>query len=271
MADFPLFGGTKKVQFGYDLTTGLGTAITSSASVDTKGAFIELASAAENDRDSFCIDVVISKDGVASNVLIDIAIGEAGFEQVFIPNLYFFTINGVELEVFSFPISVPRGVRISARSQGSISSAVPKVFVCLQSGGFTQGSALSGIKSAGDDVATTSGVTITQGNQVYGAWVEMHANTTKEFKGFVVASHRNILASWSTGNVAWRVAIGSAGNEVVISDGNVTSNDSSEKGARFASAFNNVSIPIGSRVSISASASSSNGDFTNDYVLYGVY
>ena len=93
----------------------------------------------------------------------------------------------------------------------------------------------------------------------------------KEFKGFIVASHRNILASWSTGNVAWRVAIGPAGNEVVISDGNVTSNDASEKGARFASAFNNVSIPSGSRVSISASAPSSNGDFTNDYVLYGVY
>lgn len=272
MADFPLFGGIKTEEVGFDFTAMTGTEIDTGVTINTKGAYVELLSAANNTKDSFGVTVLIDKfTAITGNTYIDIAIGEAGSEQVIIENLFYFLFSVQTIQLYPFSIKIPKGVRISARSQGDVASMLPKVAVVLKKGNFKQGSALSGVKTLGAVTATTSGTLVTAGALGFGAWAEIEAVTDREFSGFTVANHRTVINSWSNGNTIYQVGVGAAGFEEVVSDGNTTSTTGAENGGNFASEFNNVAIPKGSRVAIRVAAPIVNADFDNDFIFYGAY
>jgi len=272
MADFPLGGAAFTESHGFTLATMRGTVITGSASTNTKGAYVELLSAANNISDSIGITIVIDRNSTPQGqILLDIAIGGAGSEEVIIPNLYYYseelTVFGIG--TFSFPISIPSGVRISARCQGSVSSVTPPINIQLTKGSFTSNQSYSEVVAYGDDESTSTGVSVAQGVDSLGSWVEIVAATNEDIFGIVVSAHR-AASSWSGGILVYDVAVGSAGNEEAILEGNTITVSSTETGQGLVSVFCPLSISSGSRVSVRVAAPDINSDFTLDFVIYGV-
>ena len=273
MADFPLLGGMQALSAGFVLATTTGTSITASASANTKGAYVELVSAANNDLDSNSIELVF--DGLNSalgDFLVDISVGDAGFEEVVIHNVYVKTTStpGALVSRVTLPISFQSGVRISARCQANNSSLAINMFIILSSGNFKQPTGFSEAVAYGDDEATSTGTLVARSSVgVFGSWVEITASTTDEIHAIAIASHRQ-GGSWQNGKYNYQVAVGSAGNEEVIISDILSATTASESGSGLLAGAYMVEVAIGQRLSIRAAASVADADFDNDYVIYGI-
>lgn len=271
MADFPLNEITEVSSIGYDLATQKGIDVTSSASTNTKGAFVEILSAANNLTDSCFIEVIFNANSPisTSDNFVDIAIGGAGSEEVIINNIFtqssFTDYNSLRL-----PISIPAGQRISARSQASSGSTICNVRIKLYNCNFKSNIGYSEVIAIGATEASTSGVLVSFVTaNVFSGWVEVTAATSNNFSGIAVASHRG-SGSWTNGVVTYELGLGSAGNEISIIGEQMLPVSASETGTNLLSDTYMIPIPEGSRLSIRATANSTGADFHNEYVLYGV-
>jgi len=273
MSDFPLFGGADGKIFGFNSATVTGTSVTSGAA-NTKGAFVELVSAINNNINTVSVDITTLTSAANANFLFDIAIGDAGFEEVIIPDLYTHTVlpSLSVCSTFGLPINIPLGVRISARCQSNVSSAVLPLFISLFSGGFKSGAGLNNALSLGVNSADTSGVlvaTTTAGS--YGSWVEVSSSLPETLRGIIVSAHRATINSWSNGSVSYQVAVGAAGFEEVVVPDAVIQTTTQESSSGTVSKLRLVNMAEGERVSIRAVSSSTNTDFDLDYTIHGVY
>lgn len=271
MADFPSFGGVEVTALGANPVTARGAALTASGTINTKGAYVELLSAANNTKGAAGVAITIEKvEGNLCQTYTDIAIGGAGSEEVIIPDLFYFGDVGFNTicDTFSLPVTIPSGVRISARVQSDVAAVTQNVIVCLGSANFKQSTGLQKPVTYGL-VSNTRGTLVAQGSGAYGSWIEIEAATSDEIKGFVVSCHR-AASSWSNGGLLYQVAVGSAGNEEIITDGQFAITNGSETGGGLVSAFISAGIPEGSRIAIRSSATSLNSDFTFDFTIHGV-
>jgi len=273
MADFPLFGESEALEHGFVQATVLGTNVTSSASADTKGAWVELVSAANNLFDS-SVEVCLSfNSSTNSSFLIDIGVGGAASEEVIVSNLWCNTtsVAAHSSDFVKMPIIIPAGQRVSARCQSDEGSRIIPVYIKLISSDFMQPTSASEVISIGDDAATTSGVTVTTTTAgTFGSWVEIDASLGDNIKGFFVAAHRNTPTSWSNLRVAYQVSVGSAGNEEVIFDSQIMVQLQTEAQSSHFSSVSMISIASGERVAIRAVSSVTNTDADFDYVIYGI-
>lgn len=271
MADFPLFGGTKNIVSGSTTVNATGTKITSSVTTHTKGAYVELLSAANNTEGSGIIELMQMGDLQSFAVLLlDIAIGGAGSETVIIPNISLVTNNSYTgVGVLKFPINIPSGVRISARCQSNISAAAVTVSVRRGISSFKQGSSLSKVTTYGANETTSIGVLVAPLDDAYGSWVEITSSTTNESKALAVSAVRNPV-SLANGTIIFQIGVGSAGNEeVIVDDMQVATNVAEVITGNMHGAFL-VDVKEGERLSIRAAALDTNADFFFSYVIYGV-
>lgn len=271
MADFPLIGGgSKSVSVGYDASNTRGTAVTSSATADTVGSWVELQSAASNTFQSDRVTVVVTTlPATYADLLINISIGAAASETTIIPNLFcsIGSTFGLAVYIFEFPISIPSGQRIAANCQSSGSSQTCYVNL-IRNAGVNQ--SLSKISAIGSNTAGTSGVTVARSSaNTFGSWVEITSSTATALKGFVVAGHR-AADSWSNGKITYEVGVGGAGSEEIIYQGFISMTNSNEGGANLSSPFVPVQVAVGQRLAIRAKSDDADPDFDFDYILYGV-
>lgn len=111
---------------GYVSATGLATAITPSATVNTKSAYTQLIAATNVD---YC-GLILNYSNLAASVtnadyLVDIAIGTSGSEVVIIPNVHITPGGFILSPNVTGPlwIAIPAGTRIAARAQASVASS----------------------------------------------------------------------------------------------------------------------------------------------------
>ena len=115
--------------FGKVVTYGANTADSGGVSVDpggtanTKGSYSEIVASTSHNI-SYLIVAIGNQDtlNLDANVLLDLAVGASGSEVNFAENIYFgmFTNELFMPSVFSFPINIPAGTRISARAQSNV-------------------------------------------------------------------------------------------------------------------------------------------------------
>lgn len=281
MSDFPLVGGGVGIlEEGFNFAATTGTTI-SVTSTDTKGAWVEIVSAAANVNRTEWLFVIIGdvvSKATNSNYLFDIAIGASGSEQIILNNLLAHTsATGTNASSYSyqFPIAIPGGTRIAARMQGTVTGNDYECFIARGRGGIGW-NALSqvdtyGATDSGDSRGTTVAITTAH---TFGSWVEITASTTAGYKGFVVACCRMAnQTSWSSGSVYYQVAVGGSGSEEIFYSGNAMwSSNTSELilGDGAVSHFIPVGIPSGERLSIRAQSTLNNTDMDLDYIIYGV-
>ena len=215
MSDFSLFGETELIQHGFVVASVSGTPIIADASTNTKGAYVEIVSAANNITDSSAITVIISSEGAtAAGFLIDISIGGAGSEEVIISNILFNTTS-VAIQTsdkVKIPINIPAGQIISIRCQSQSSSATIPVYIKLAPSNFKQPESCSEVVSIGANESATRGVEVAANTVTFGSWVEITSSLSLDIKGFFISTQKGVVASWSNLVVSYQVALGSVGN-----------------------------------------------------------
>ena len=268
-------GAAFALESGFDLSTTNFTLITNGAS-NTKGAYVELLSAANNVISSNRVIVCVGDKGNAqlNTFLIDLAIGSAGNEVNLIENMMCRTSSTSTAHwflQFDFPISIPKNVRISARCQAPGSSRVIGAYIIRLSDYINQDIGLSLSDTYGAVTSSaTAGTTVAANTTIntFGSWVEMTASTVNDLSGFLVSAMR-IAATYMNQVITYEVGVGSAGNEETIFSGQSVFQNTNETGKGFVSPFVGVEIPAGSRIAIRAQTDLSNTAGDLDYIIIG--
>ena len=221
--------------------------------------------------------ILQSEFGTAnSRMLIDIGIGAASSETTIISNLYdaneALTRGFVKFHMV--PVSIPRGTRISVRSQASGASNTRAVALMCLSFGFVADWP-TGVVAIGVDESTTSGTTIDPGStaSTKGSYVELIAATDRKIVGVrPVHCDRGNTAFDGDNTTRYDLAIGSAGNEQIvwpdfvcrsINDYDAVHPDSHP--------WIPLTIPKGTRLSARASSVDTNAtDRLLDLIIYGL-
>ncbi len=269
MADFSLLGGNPPaIENGFDVTGAAGKVVTANSTTHTVGTYTELVTAAGNTLNSewLSLEIYGANNATDSDFLFNIALGEAGSEIDIVENIFAYGNSLQEGGVFSLPLKIPTGVRISVNCQSNITNATSEVFINRGKGD----PGLSKVITYGANTAGTSGVSITQGDGAWGSWVEISASTSENIKGFLIAAHRAGITSWTSSPIAYQLAVGSSGNEEVISPTIEIQVSASELMTRQITEFFPIGIASGERISMRAVATGTNSDFTLNYIVYGV-
>jgi hypothetical protein len=169
-------------------TSAAGTTVTASATTHTKGAWTQLI--ANTGARSLGIMVTLDNtaaSNTATSLLVDIGIGASGSEQVLIPNLAAGYIlpqaTGTNLRTYYFPVFIPAGSRIAARSQGTIASDTVAVSLQLFQRPVGAGFVGTRVTAYGVNLATSRGVDVTTGGtSAYGTAGTISASTANSIR-----------------------------------------------------------------------------------------
>lgn len=274
MPDFNSTALVKEESWGFNVLTTSGVLVVSGAA-NEQGGYVELISAAENTSPSVGIEIILQQNfnvQVSDFLLLNVAVGEAGSEQVKVPLLFYYTDNSLidQSDSIVIPIFIPAEVRISISAQSGLGSTSIPASIRLRKGNFNSNTPYNKVVALGANTSTSLGTQVTSGGLgVLGAWQEIVSATAEEYRGFFVIGI-NPESSWTTGTIVFNVGIGPAGSERAISENNLISQSSVEISCSMISQFKEMVIPTGSRLSIQSSANSNNLDFNLSYIIYGV-
>jgi hypothetical protein len=220
MADWGFVEGVQRMDtYGEAAGSSAGTAITSpGASLNSKGAYTELASSTPFEAAGLIITGSFSASGAVS-ILVDIAIGAAGSEQVIIPNMHVFRAGSANTAITPafFPIAIPAGSRISARFQHNSNNA-PALHLSVVLLGATVNYPILGgqVATYGADTSTSKGAVVDPGGSANtkGSYTEITSATSIKSNWLVLSAIPDSAILTST----WLLdlAVGAVGSEQVI-------------------------------------------------------
>ena len=201
---------------GVVTATSLGTGVVSGIA-NTKGAYSQLVASTASDT-SWMTVCIYSGGTSAFTTAIDIAVGAAGSEKVIAANLIDPTISVGASIVYSFPMQIPAGTRIAARSQGDTATQTTDVHIVLHDGSFTQMEGIAGVDSIGFLTASSKGTTIDPGGtaNTKGAYSQLSASTAVDYMGLMIAIDPLGASPATAGTVLLDIAIGAAASEKII-------------------------------------------------------
>lgn len=210
MADFGLVSGSGRYSDYYSATA------TASATVHTKGAYVELI--AQTPFVADVLKIIPYGTDTTSHWLIDIAIGAAGSETIILENLQYSIITrGVPGHALDLLMSIPAGSRISARVQGPLASEAVSINCQIAQLPFARVSPFNApVLSIGANAANSSGVSIpipaTAG--AFGAWTELSASTPSRMR--LICPTFSSSGQPENTNVTVELGVGAAAAEVTI-------------------------------------------------------
>lgn len=276
MADWPLLDGQGCETAGVTSASSTGVAVTSSASTNTKGAWVELLAASSRPAVGMIVGIRRGHTALMSS-LIDIGIGAAASETVIVPNLIgdcgtnLLTRSGPIL----IPIAVPAGSRIAARAQATVASANPRVQVTLLYGSW-HGQALSRVTDYGTNTADSGGVSVDPGAvaNTKGAWSQITASTTHPMRALIIGVG-NMANSGRSVNTDWLLDIGMGGSgseTVIVADQQIECSTTDDLVSPTFIGPIPCNIPAGTRLAARSQASNvgDDNDRLFDVIIYGL-
>jgi hypothetical protein len=205
-----------------DTAANAGTTVTASGSTHTVGNTTQLI--ASTAFDAYRIMVLLGGVGVSGagpTMLVNIRIGANGSETTFIPNLdasnsgTFDTVDTAP-HVYSFPLFIPAGSRISANCQASTASDTVVVGVILFGKPKMPQWAGRKVTAYGADTSNSRGTSHTAGASSYATGTQLSASTSDPIRAMQIA--RDGLSSTGLANIDLHVRIGfGAGPTYVVS------------------------------------------------------
>lgn len=277
MSEFGIaWGGDCGHESGRNAAASEPVTVTASASANTKGSWTQLIAATAFEATAIAVDLMCDSGGLARR-LVDIGIGAAASEVVKIPNLF---TNGSQSDQggarYVFPIQIPTGTRIAARTQASTGSVVTKVGVDLLGRGLHTPAPLAGVTDIGTATSDSGGTQIDPGGSANtkGAYTQLIASTARAYKGLLVAAGKDGTLS-GTVDTNWLIdiAMGAASSEqVIVSNFHQWQEFNSDQPSPNASIFYPVSVPSGVRLAARAACNITGS--TNrliDCMVYGVF
>jgi hypothetical protein len=250
--------------------TSTGTVVTASGSINTKGAFTQLIAATA--FDTCWMGVFINDTSGTGTVMVDIAIGAAAAEKVIVQNLTGCGAFIVQVpSFFHFPIMIPAGTRISARSQSAHASEAGTVSVYLWDGAFTQMEGGAGVDSIGALTASSHGTTITANASANtkGSYVSLGV-TARDYIGLSVGMDQGVSTANST-HFLFDIAIGAGGAQSDIIPNIAGTWDGITSDALFPTSWGPFFIPIPSGTNLWARWQTGAGSNQICIAAYGIY
>jgi hypothetical protein len=170
----------------------MGTLVAAGGTAHTLGSsFVQLIAATNFDTE--WVEVIIhgvQTSAVDARALVNIYAGGAGSEQILIPNLLAsgatFASNAFP-KVYRFPLRIPKGTRLSAKSQALIVSDNVYVIINLYGGSQLDSWVGAGVEALGISTAASRGTLITPGTTADGAWVSL-GTTVNELR-YIYVQH----------------------------------------------------------------------------------
>ena len=254
MPEFPLLehAGIHR-SAGVVTATSKGTVATAAASLHTKGAFVELI--ASTTIECGFLTVFINGGSVASNYLVDIALGPAT-ERVIIANLLIAPSHAIQAGyAYQFPISIPAGTRISARCQqdkGAVSATID-VSLILSDPSISSFPAFQRVETFGAiTTPTTEGTTLDPGatpNVKPATYTTLVAATAHAYRWLTLGFGRDAVTTTASRRWLLDIALGASSSErIIMADIQVDYEATADMPAPLTFALP-VSIPAGSRIS----------------------
>lgn len=246
-----------------------GIDVTSGAIAHNKGAtYTTLIASTAFDAEAVRLVVMIGTG--TADALVDLAVGAALSEQIIVNNaLCSRGTQGPVMATLLFPVRIPAGSRLSARSQCTTGARVTSIWAQLISAGSLGPHATERIETLGAATADSGGTSIDPGGtaNTKGAWVELSASTSFDYQGFAlgIGSQNN----GAPGTFAWLVdvGIGGAGSEQVVIPNLILRDRGGISGSH---EWFDCPIPGGSRVAGRAQCNGTDAtDRLFDIALYG--
>lgn len=260
-------------------TSSEGTTVTASGTTHTKGSYAQLI--ASTGANAIGITLAIHNVGVASTnarMLVDIAIGGAGSEQIIIPNLMAGNAAAWNASsnggcVYHFPIFIPAGSRISARCQASTASDTCNVVAWLHQGRLSPGQWVGQrVTAYGADTANSSGVAHTPGStNAYATATQIVSSTANPIRYMQVGIDTGTDTTGTSMRGMYRIGLGATPDYIIqhVPFGESTTVESMDMrvGNQILSRMG-FNVPAASDVRLSAMVSGT-GE-ARRWVIYGV-
>lgn len=238
------------------------TTVTADATAHTKGAWTQLISSTTANASFMVALVSVGANATNTATLIDFAIGASGSEVAFASNI---AIGGASGNYFfGFPIKIPSGSRISARTQSVVASRVTNMQIATAAAGdYT--TAPTSVDVIGPDTATSQGGSFSGAS---GTWVQATASTSQAYRGvaLIASSHTNDSGIFVA---TYEVGVGASGSEVSFGGTriNIVNNEQLNLLPPYTFLFGR-SIPSGSRLAIRHNISANPDRY--GYTLIGI-
>lgn len=252
MSNWTIPKGARAETNGVDTSDSGGTAATADASADTKGSFVELAASTSFDYEGVLLSV---GKAIPTNrmYLLDLAVGAAGSEVVFVPNVSigqnrsstFVTTVGV-------PVHVASGSRISCRVQCNVGGEAIDVSIVGWAGGFNADPGASRTIPIGVSTADSKGTVLDAGATINtkGSYAELSSSISDDISGFYICIGANENSALVLATCLIDLAIGASGSEeIILSDIRVGEDNNSDNFSPTISPFWRFNIPSGTRIS----------------------
>jgi hypothetical protein len=270
MGDWSLKGKVSRVA-----NTGAWETIDTASSANTKSAaWVEMV---DSTAVGGLLNVSIMTPTQPADVLLDIAIGAAGSEQILINNLCASFPVAALYRIFSpytIPIYIPAGTRLSAKSQSTYNgtSTISVNLELVEATMFGAEAPLAFCDTYGATTADSGGTSIDPGAtaNTKGAWVPLTAASTRTTKALILAIGGNNDTSRATCTWYVDIGVGAEGAEQVIAADLmytcITTSDVPQPGH---SPLYGLEIPAGTRISVRAKCTiNTAGDRLFDAIIY---
>ena len=250
--------------------------VAADASANTKGLWTDLI--AQTSIKADYLNVMVRMVGTV-DVLVDIAHGPAGAEQIVAANLCASppgSSGGFPGSPYyeMLPVSIPPGSRIAARVQGSGASSFTSLTATILDAGEVPRESARRVETAGANTADSGGTSIDPGGSsgTKGAWAQMVAATEMRWDAVIVGLQNQLNAVRSSFSWAFDIGVGPPGGEVVVvPDINVISLTTNDALSRATFGPLPVRIPAGSRVAMRSRCTGTDAtDRLFDAILYGL-
>jgi hypothetical protein len=273
MPDWSLLGGQRGTTEGAVLATSLPTTVQSGAINTKSAAWVQLTASTTHDADGIW---VVANNTTGTDVLYDIAIGGAGSEVIILENLGTSsgTGNAIRNSGYYFPITIPAGTRLSAKSQTTAATQSIRMAVTLFQGGFQVAPGLSRVTTYGAVTADSGGTSVDAGGtaNTKGTYSVITASSTNPIRGLIFYIGNQANNARTAANFFMDIAIGTAAAEqVIISDIPLQGTSTEDVVSPQVSPLLPVFIPAGTRITARAQCSINTATHRAfDVILYGV-
>ena len=274
MSNWPFdLGGAGPIDRLYSPVTAssLPVSITTGGTAHVKTAWTELVASTENEYEQLLLTAYRNDTTFDHSFLLDIAIGAASSEQAIAENLFLSfrdTFGGTPGQIV-LPISVPAGVRLSARVQCDDTNET--VYFALHGVcGFPFGKRIghSLVDTMGANTSTTRGVNVDPGGtaNTKGSWAEIASSTANDYSGLLFLFAAEDSASDS--DLLLDVGVGAASSEQVVIADHGLYIDSGTDLCENQVLYWHSTLPAGSRLAARVQSPVTSG-VTLDVVAYG--
>ena len=236
-------------------TTSRGIVVTANASANTKGSATQLI--ASTAYEGAGVWLSMQSNTSAAVIFLDLMIG-AATESVLVPNIVMARTNQIHQSAVFIPVRIPKGSRISAKTQSSVGGALCYVLAQVVPTSPTFPSPYGRATAYGLTTASTTMVDVDAGASAdtKGAFTEIVASTTNPIHSLIVGvCPGSDVTTAALCYFMLDIAVGAATETVVIPNISLFRETASDQPKPTHHGPYPVSIPAGSRISARAQCS----------------